>query len=671
MVEIDGVRQPITFPTPRVLRVDYDLDAVLPGFFDRFAHALDGPTTAVTDPTVLTFARYAPSRYRDDNAVEAYETQLAGLIRSGLLKRFESSAHAFACTCETMAHSHDAFLTLLNQGKVATGAVLADWVATDSDDLAEVEEYLDHHVDHLDDAANYDIDALRTDAQSDRDLLRTFAAEARTITPDRDPKLAAIVGALSTVGDFARREGIGADDTRDKRKVLIFSYFADTVEWIHDYLVRMAEVEPSLADYRGRITSITGSGGDKDTVLWGFAPRTTEPPDGSEEDLYDIVVTTDVLAEGVNLQQARNIINADLPWNPQRLVQRHGRLDRIGSRHPEIFLRCVFPDRQLDELLGLEERLERKIKQAAASVGTGEILPGSAVNDVTYTETRDEIERLRIGDASLFETGGRRKGALSGEEYRQELRKALENPQLAERIKALPWGTGSGMAVTRPGWNGGPGYVFCVRIGDHDRPWFRYVAAGPAGKALPQIVGDTLACLDHARPDEEFNTPRVLAEETYRSAFGAWDAARDDIVTSWNRLADPSNLQPAIPRAMRNAASIVRDRAGLAGISVEEADRICNAIESPYPERIVRTVRSAMVGSDDPVEQVRQVVQVVRELGLQPSPAPEPLPEITDEDVHLVCWLAITPEHTEQLDALREDRLPLDLPGQQRLGSVS
>jgi hypothetical protein len=380
-------------------------------------------------------------------------------------------------------------------------------------------------------------------------------------------------------------------------------------------------------------------------------------------------VTTDVLAEGVNLQQARHIINADLPWNPQRLVQRHGRLDRIGSRHPEIFLRCVFPDRQLDELLGLEERLHRKIKQAAAAVGAGEILPGSEVTDLTFTETREEIERLRDGDASLFEAGGRSRGALSGEEYRQELRQALENPQLAQRIEALPWGSGSGMTVTRPGWAGGPGYVFCARIGDHPQPWFRYVDVGTTeatGQAL--VVGDTLACLDHARPALEFDTPRVLDDDTYHRAFDTWTVARDDVVASWNRLADPSNLQPTVPPAMRRAVEIVRAHAGRAGISVEEADRICDALEAPYPERIVRTVRAAMGASEDPSEQVRQIAQVAQEQGLHPSPAPEPLPEITEDDVHLVCWLALTPEPSDGLEALSDGSLPLDLPGQQRLG---
>ena len=69
----------------------------------------------------------------------------------------------------------------------------------------------------------------------------------------------------------------------------------------------------------------------------------------------------------------RHLLNYDLPWNPMRLVPRSRRIDRIGSPHAEVFVRCVFPDRQLDDLLGLEERLQRKIKQAAASAGIGSV----------------------------------------------------------------------------------------------------------------------------------------------------------------------------------------------------------------------------------------------------------------------------------------------------------
>ena len=635
-VRINGKDTIIVFPTPRVHKVSYDLDAVLPGFFDQIAVALD-PEADPDKDTTLTLARYAPSQYRLDADGDAYEAQLAGLMRSQLLKRFESSPHAFATTCERMASSHDAFISLLQQGQVATGEALADWVATDSDDIDEVDTYLNAHISVLEDAADYDTDKLKQHATSDSTLLRNWAAKARTVTRDTDPTLAAVCDALATIAAEARREAISDSDERNRRKVLIFSYYADTVDWIHEHLKHAAKTDPRLSAYNGRLARLSGSASDraKKAVVWGFAPRTTDAPEGSDDDLYDILVTTDVLAEGVNLQQCRHIINYDLPWNPMRLVQRHGRIDRIGSPHTEAHLRCVFPDERLDELLNLERRLRRKIAQAAATVGVGTILPDQASTDINFTETREEIERLRNADASLFERGGTARGALSGEEYRQQLRQALENTALAEQIQQLPWGSGSGMTITT---GDGPGYVFCIRVGDWPQPVFRYVSL--TDPASPQVTSDTLACLNRAHPADGFATPRALTEDTHRQLFDAWPAAAADVLARWNHLADKANLEPRLPPALMRAADIVRAHAP-DRLAQQEIDRAVDTLSAPYPERTVRALRFAMNSSTDPGEQAELILGVIRDLGLEPYTPPEPLPEITADDIGLVCWLAL------------------------------
>ena len=637
-IKVGGKDQAIVFPTPRVRKMDYKLDDVLPGFFDRFARSLD-PEASADDSNALSLARYSPSQYRLDNEVEAYEVQLAGLLRSGLLKRFESSPHAFAETCERMARSHDAFLSLIDNGRVATGDALADWIATDSDEMddAQLDSYLDGIVGLTDDAALYDVNRLREHSSHDRDLLRSFAAEARTVTQSEDPNLAVLVEELAAIAAEAASQGIGSADERNRCKVLIFSYFADTVDWVYGHLVTVAQIDERLAPYRNRIASLSGGSGtdNKESVLWGFAPRTTDAPEGFNDDLFDIVVTTDVLAEGVNLQQARHIINYDLPWNPMRLVQRHGRIDRIGSHHKEVFLRCVFPDDRLDDLLGLEERLHTKLAQAAASIGVGEVLPDQAAQvEINFTETREEIERLRNEDAAIFERGGTSRGALSGEEFRQELRQALEDTDLAHQIKSLPWGSGSGMTVAR---DGRPGYVFCVRIGDHSRPLFRFVESG--GEA--EVVDETLACLDMARPLAGFNTERRLDDDAIQGAFAAWEIARDHMVVSWNFMADKANLEPKIAPRLRRAADILRENPP-PDLPQDEIDRAIDTINAPYPERTIRTVHAAIQSADEPVEQAEKILGVIDTLGLEPYVPPDPLPEITQSDVHLVTWLALT-----------------------------
>ena len=637
-IKVGGQDQQIVFPTPRVRKVSYSLDAAMPGFFDRFARALD-PDAGAEDSGALSLARYCPSQYRLDRQADTYEIQLAGLLRSGLLKRFESSPHAFAETCERMARSHDAFLSLLGNGRVVAGEALADWIATDSDeaDDKQLDAFLDGIVGVGDDAARYDVGRLREHADRDRGLLRSFAAEARTLTRRHDPNLAALVDELAVIAAEAAAEGIGDDDARNRRKVLVFSYYADTVDWVYEHLVQAAQADERLAPYRGRIASLSGATGaeSKERVLWGFAPLTTDAPDDAADDRYDIVVTTDVLAEGVNLQQARHIVNYDLPWNPMRLVQRHGRIDRIGSHHSEVFLRCVFPDDRLDDLLGLEKRLHLKIAQAAASIGVGEVLPEQAARaEVNFAETREEIERLRRESPELFERGGTARGALSGEQFRQELRQALEDADLADRIKSLPWGAGSGMAAA----DGQAGYVFCARIGDHPKPLFRFVPTGDAGG---EPVGDeTLACLDTSRPPSGFKTPRRLDEADVTGAFDAWETARVHIVDRWNAMADPANLQPKLAPRLRRAAEIIRQHPP-PGLVQDEIDRAIDTINAPYSERTIRTFQVAVASTDDPAVQAEKILEVIRALGLEPYVPPAPLPEITSDDVHLVTWLAV------------------------------
>lgn len=641
-IRVNGQEVTITFPEVTVEPpVTYALDDALPGFFDRLEHALDCASggcehdAETAELPTLQLARYAPSRYLRSGDTDAYETQLAGLLRSGLLKRFESSVHAFALTCERMAASHDSFIALLAEGRVATGAALKEWAASEGDDLfggTVTATVLEDSTT----AAAYDVDLLRADALADRDLLLGWARSARAITRRQDPKLAALVEELAEIARQARGDAMSDADERDKRKTIVFTYFTDTVEWIEQHLEDVMREDPRLAGFGGRSVSISGDGSrDKTEVMYGFAPKSSEAPPGSDDDRYDLLISTDVLAEGVNLQQARHIVNYDLPWNPMRLVQRHGRIDRIGSSHDRVFIRCFFPDRGLDRVLGLEERLKRKLAQAAASVGVeGETLPGSKSEDVTFAETRDEIERLRRQDAGLFERGGEKQSAYSGEEYRQELRRALEDPLLAERIKTLPWGSGSGMAC--PGAD--PGFVFCVRVGDSPQPLFRWV--GMADLAEPRIIADTLACLGHAHAHAD--SARVLDDETHELAYTAWAAARADLHAEWMAATDHRNLQPEVPKAMRDAAAIVTVTQP-AGLGRGEADRLVEALSAPYPPRIQGVFR-AIVRTDDPDQRkADRIAEEAARLGLEPSPPPEPLPVIAPDDIHLVCWQAIVP----------------------------
>ena len=624
----DGRLIPIRFPTSHVSSVNYELDEVLPGFFEEFEAALM-PEQGLP---LLTMARYIPLNYvhegvEVDGEQFGREMGLIGLLRSGLLKRFESSSHAFAKTATKMADSHDAFLAALDQGVIPSPAVLAEWGEVDND---EAFEELLRESDSVP-ADDYQIDQLRQDVTTDRDLLRSFAEQARRVQAENDPKLLALIEELAEIAHQAELESEDEEEIRDKRKVLIFSYFSDTVEWIEQYLRTCIEQDERLSAYRGRIVSVNSAdnrnGIQRREAVFGFAPISTEAPIGSDDDRFDILITTDVLAEGQNLQQARNIINYDLPWNPMRLVQRNGRIDRIGSPHEDVYIRCYFPDRQLDALLRLEERIRRKLAQAAASIGLeGEVIPDGATNDVVFSETRAEIEALRQENTDIFERAGQEIGAYSGEEYRQILRQGIDN--LNDQIARLPWAAGSGLG------NGlQKGHFFCARVGE--RVYLRFVPFD----ADEDMIRDTLGCLRMI--DCNLDTPRTMPEDLKTGVFQAWNRTREDIFLQWTEATDPANLQPTIPKTFRDTAAQLRayppDHT-----SQEELDLLIDAVEAPWGARIGRELREIL--RDEiitPKTKSNQLKGKIGELGLQPFVAPEPLPIIEEDEVKLICWMAV------------------------------
>ncbi len=616
---LDGV---IRFPDPHVMQVEYSLDDVLPGFFDEFAEAL-APEEG--DPQ-LNLARYWSSRYKyaPDPEDQQREAALVGLLRSGLLKRFESSVYAFARTARKMADSHDAFLASMDLGYVPTPQAILEWGATDNDEVF-LELLEESGAEPLE---LYDGDALRRDVTQDRNLLRRLSDTAFQILCDSDPKLQQLIEELAEIAAQAEREGIDDEEKSDKRKVIIFSYFSDTVGWIEKYIFDAIETDPRLAPYRGRAVSVSSSEPQhsisREDAVFGFAPRSTRAPAGKRESRFDILITTDVLAEGENLQQCRHIINYDLPWNPMRLVQRNGRIDRIGSPHRDVYIRCFFPDRELDSLLTLEERIRAKLAQAAASIGVeSEVIPDGAVSNLVFTETREQIRALQREEADLLINGGEEPNAFSGEEYRQELRRGLLD--YGEDITALPWAAGSGFIGLEKG------HFFCAKVGESI--YLRFVPFN-GGEMLNDLLGclRLITCLH--------TTERHMPDNLRLGVYDAWLKARTDIYEEWSYSTDPANLQPRVRPLLREAAQHLRTYPP--EINQNELLDILNSLEAPLERRTERQIREVFDReSDDPYAVSEIIVAKVRELGLQPFVPPEPLPPITEDEVQLIIWMAV------------------------------
>ena len=656
----DGQPRHIEFPSPRAVTVRYALDKRMPGFFDRLEAALDPD-----GGEAIAFARYTPAAYlRDtgDPEENARARAVVGLLRSGLLKRFESSAHAFRTTAERMAATHDRFLDALDAGYVVTTTFLSELSADDETGIEELLASADGDPDkrlHAD-AALYDVERLRRQVERDRSLLRALVADAAKITLEQDPKLKALAGALADIAGQAEAEASHSGDECQKRKVLVFSSFADTVDWIRRYLADAVEKHPGLKPYRGRVATATGSSREaaesRLQAVQGFAPLSMGAPAGSDADRFDILVSTDVLAEGVNLQQCRHVVNFDMPWNPMRLVQRHGRIDRIGSPHRRVFLRTIFPVDRLDRLLNLEQRILAKLAMAAASVGVAAPIEGAAHGGQVFTETREEIEKLLREDASLFERGGTAGATQTGEEYRQTLRKALHADH--RRIVEMPWKTGSGMTK-----GARRGIFFCAVVGHGaklERTYLRFVPATAdwsPDRSAP-VEAEVGACLRLVECEED--TPTWFPPVVRERAFDFWELARRDIWERWMRETDPANLQPRLRPLNRRVAAFIRDNPP-PNVPDDRVRQAVEVLESPWPRREEIMLRKWFGSADQPPEDgdpsasgsckdlrrpalSQRLIDEVLNTGLEPLRPPPLLPVIEPSEVELICWLGIEPE---------------------------
>lgn len=663
----------IEFPTPKLDRIDYEFTPVGEKLLRAVVYALEGQeydprldgdmeralVDRCADPKRLSMARYVPSLFALDHKIERRQISGSALLESALLKRFESSTVALRNTLNKMIASHETFLKGLDGGVVLTGRLLGDFGVSDE----EIEEFLED-IDRNDagysELTDFDEAALRKRVTLDVALLKDLVKLAEQSLKLIDPKVEKILEDLTKIAIESKKVSPDGVSERDRRKVIIFATYTDTISYLRDKVVdavNAAKKGSPLAEFKGRIPdaiygSRTGiSQEQRARTLGEFVPCTAGPLDSNglplAADKHDVLFATDVLSEGVNLQQAGQIVSVDLPWNPMRLVQRHGRIDRIGSHHRHVRIGCFFPAEHLDDLLKLEETLQRKIAYANAAIGMGEIIPGQRAKpnlDLIHNEITVELDvvaQLAAGNEEiLLSRGG--SAALSGEEYRRRLAKAMRSDGQRREVESLPFGSGSGFVSSRirqPGW------VFCAKIGDHPKPWFRFVASDSNtweplldadGSAL--IVADTLTSLVAADPGGEA-TDTYLPDGSTTGVYSAWEHAHKDIFDTWTWMTDKKNLRPDVPLALREAASLVAEHGDVLGA---EQNSLLQKLNAKWDKEIVDAIRHIVRSDDSDNEKLLNLAAYVQGQGLK-APAPvKPLPVIKADDIRVVCWMAIS-----------------------------
>ncbi len=315
---------------------------------------------------------------------ENRETSVKTLYRFNLLKRLESSVYAFG---ETVDRLLERIETLAGQLRAPSGKEIEDeilGIEEEDDDIPTIGK-LKIKLEHI------EVKDYLYSLEYDREQLLTIQAEIRRIIDEnRDEKLRELL-------EFLRRKIAGTPYNPGNKKVLIFTAFADTA----DYLFRhVSDAFKPEKVHTGYVSGSRPAEADNyalvqkfENILNAFSPLSRLTVPVSEEDQLTMLIGTDCISEGQNLQDCDCVVNYDIHWNPVRLIQRFGRIDRIGSRNKQIQMVNFFPHLELNEYLSLESRIKGKMLAVnIASTGDEDLLAPER-NDLSFRMR--QLERLR------------------------------------------------------------------------------------------------------------------------------------------------------------------------------------------------------------------------------------------------------------------------------------
>ena len=430
--EING--EPVHFPDPVLENLNYRLDQVYKkaGPFDDLKARLEDHRAA----------RYRVTDYLLPKAIDSEKYQdlwrardrIARLMGALLFKRLESSVEAFRATLRSLITSNRNFKEALEEGFVPIGQTATRLLAGEAFDADELMEILEQEqgrrrgrgpnvgqLVHTTD--DFDVDRWVYDLDADHAILDGLLALVSSINPEDDDKLQALKRFLSRA------------DVKSG-KVLIFSEAETTVEYLSEQL-NPGGRDPEIARLSGANRNQTQD------IIKRFAPNSNlGPRERMPGSSIRVLIATDVISEGQNLQDCARVLNYDLHWNPIRLVQRFGRVDRIGSTHDVINLHNMWPDLALDENLNLTERLLNRIQMFHDFIGLDSRLLSDSERLNTDAMYRIYEERtLPDSDDGLDEVAAHQRGIALLQRIQES------DPDLWDTITSLPDGIRAALTV--------------------------------------------------------------------------------------------------------------------------------------------------------------------------------------------------------------------------------
>ena len=472
----DAIEEIGQFPDrepPQSIFPDIDLQGKFPTY-QAISNQIDGYQLAIFNTS--RYIRQECRHHYGERLLQQRESNLIGMMKVNFLKRLESSVYSFATTLERtlkdikerVSEIEDFVNSTVGTAKKSGFDPFAEVPEKYGEDEelqtgVQAGENLIYYYKHL------HLDALLTDLRDDKAQLEKIHRIAQNITPNRDAKLEELKSLIATKVQHPPKNREG----KENRKVLVFTAFADTANYLYDNLHTWAtetlNIQSAVVTGGASRNSLVRN--DFDEILTNFSPiakeRENAEADGEDTNTeIDLLIATDCISEGQNLQDCDYLINYDIHWNPVRIIQRFGRIDRIGSRNKKIHLINFWPTPELDEYINLKPRVEARMALVTlTATGDDDLLSLNKNIEPIWTHRDEQLRRMQTEILDFEDIEEQLNlNQFTLDDFRAQLLNYLRDKEAA--LRDAPLGL---YAVTAPLTRDGvpvnikPGVIFCLR----------------------------------------------------------------------------------------------------------------------------------------------------------------------------------------------------------------
>lgn len=621
----------IHFPERRLKTLEYNLESTYAGIYEEIVAGIEKLQLAP-----YNLESYKKAGVEVDELEKGREQALVWIFKSRYLKRFESSVEAFRISIrralaffktfesylldEKLLKSKDFHSLLRYLSDEDDGNGLPESLASRFDETEEAEEIL-RSLDPVD-TSQYELRKIHEAIERDVRILSKVWELVDKIGVDQDAKLNRLKEILS--GELKGK------------KVLIFTYYKDTARYLYRHLGSpenpdAVKFSQSLGANIRRMDSGT-TGKDRLRIVQAFAPRAAKKPEwiGSEQEI-DVLISTDVLSEGQNLQDCGYLLNYDLHWNPTRMVQRAGRIDRIGTEFERLWICNMFPDQGLERLLRLVESLSRKIED----INQLGFLDASVLGESVNPRNFNTLRRIREEDGAVIEEEEQFSELASGEFLLQQLRSLLDSGG-REMLDSLPDGIHSGLIK-----EGARGVFFYFKAFDkagEPMHFWRYCDL-KGGQVLDNryLIANLITC--------EKETSRVVDPDLWSQVFDLQDQAIDHILQSVKDQKAVESAPRKIDPVQQTVSTLLQSRLNLPEVNRPQAIETIRFLNQPMLSVQIKEVRSLYkeFGTDQDLKKLLSGLNSLQQRFGESSQTTGHAKtatslDLTREDLHLVCF---------------------------------